>query len=672
MNRADQAGADIPGLEGVVERLCRDGGRILVVDDLTDFERQRDSAAEEEIYHEHIENEEQLTWRPPLRPDGNGGHAPTRQRLSVTDGGHRRIAEWAESDPEQLRGYDLIVVNANLDQRGPVQLLQIARSINSIEVARRESPDAYIIHYLPGMDPRQEAALQKFTAFTAHREYETRTFDPGTFPTLMHLLAHEFDGRSAGERRGARSISHEQHDYKNRMWQERFLPLIDRSLQAGNTQTLTDYQFLILSGRHRAALGDYDPNAREKVKVRASEYALDEEDLLRSAAIFIDNEWDAERHRGALGDGLGTLRRVRAQLDAAGVDIPIIYQSGHEANHFSPVERQELARLGAVLAAKDIFPKVCKGEERYGREAAIGEAVKSDPRLARYLTELVSFDGRSLFRDGLFVSASRIVDAGVDGAIDGAADRVRHDEERQARFAGAGLAPSPLLHRLYVLSLFHAGLDGLVGDARLAPISTDFHPFERIIEGGAEPGWDGLRGVADGAYDRILDGLRPVYETIVAEQRAEYGRRQEEGSLVLTHNDTKWDNWLGRAGEEVLADFGSAQPGMEYKDVAKALLDPVHGLDALLDPERADALIDGYRQLRDGEGRPVGMDRKEFQAKVYGALVTESLRIAASKVGLRGFEEMVPKLLEVAALYGAELSERKRAAEEPRAGERVA
>lgn len=562
---------------------------ILVVDDLIYIDIDRTDPEVEQAYFEHVLNEEALRGR----ASRQGRH------LWIDDGSHERLQARLEEGLFSKQ-YDAIFINAERVEAGQLFPVALAQSLKTLRIARRANPDAQLIYLLPQTGP-VGGALHKVLSTFLPEDVKIEAYDRERFPTLMHLLAFAMHGRCEGERPS--SLQAAQHRYKNSMWGEQYLPMIDSALRAGNSQTRTPYHFLVLSDRQRALLGENEPQAEEKVRVENGRYSLTDEDLRRCAAIFIDNHWQEELHKGALGEGIATLRRIRHQLDEAAIDIPIIYQSGHERLLFSEKEWVEVEELGAVLATKDLFPKVCQGEERYRKERLIGELVEEHPGLARYTAHPVDSAERGLGRDGLFVLCTRIVDDQEQSP----------DPEKEELFSRLELDSSDGgLHRIYVLAQFHSFLRP--ADVEGEGVAPQFRPFHELV--------DRFDGLAEQLDEERVQRLGESYFRALQYEELHAVR-------CVAHNDAKWDNWFGPAGQEVLGDMADVAVGNEYRDLARAMLDSQPLSDA--PPERVEELVAGYCALR-RELDPAFIGQSEVFAKnIYGALLIESFREASKR-----------------------------------------
>ena len=433
-------------------------------------------------------------------------------------------------------------------------------------------------------------------------------YNKDRFPSIMHLLHGKITGSVLPDDINGSIPS--AHSYRDTMWRDKYLGFIDESLRAGNNQTSMDYEFLILSDREVAYLADEISRvgSDEKVKVEDSRYELNDKDIERCACIFIDNHWNHLVHDGPLGDGIDTLVRIREQLDSAGINISIIYQSGHDLSSFTDEEVEEMRstvqRYGAVLAAKDLFPKVCKGKEVAEKESEIVRIAQNNPALARYLPVVYDLGDQPEGRDGFYVTCTRIVD-----------EEQEPDIEKLALFGDLGLEDNSINHRMYVLAQFHTTFKDEVDNPDLRATSVDYFDFDLIKEK--------LQTMNGCDSEEQLEELRAVYDSVVA-------RHRSMTPTTIAHNDAKWDNWF--AGK-VLGDFGSAQAGTEYKDIAKAVIDPDTQHRYATCEEDFEQAIDTYISIRSTIDPEFSVgDRAEFVKNVNEMLLTESLRTMYYKV----------------------------------------
>ncbi len=112
---------------------------------------------------------------------------------------------------------------------------------------------------------------------------------------------------------------------------------------------------------------------------------------------------------------------------------------------------------------------------------------------------------------------------------------------------------NPLVNRLYTLAALHVTKPFKI-------VEEKYHDFDLI----------------DPFTHNITSELLSTYNSASERQKVLFEKRKEEGTLLFTHGDAKYDNWLNFSMR--LADFGSAKVSTEYKDIAKSLLDASHHL----------------------------------------------------------------------------------------------
>lgn len=557
--------------------------RVLIVDDECSFTLH--GCSEEQIYREHITHED-ISVATALNA---GVH------LDIVDISHQEAVKikerYFETAPE------IAIVVENTGRR------RIAEEIMTLSAVQTAFPDTEIFYFsTSAMNTVLEHILEEFS------KVNPQTIDIDEFPTGMHMLSSALTGRKPF-RKG--TLSQRRHDYKNRMWRDQYVHHIGRSLRAGNSQTSMNYHFLILSNQEKFNVGDQEIAAEEKVKVKKADYHLEADDFARCAAIFIDNEWNELIHRTALGEGIKTLRRVRKELDERGISIPIIYQSGHSADNFTESEKESIASMGAVLATKDIFPKVCAGKEAFEKEVEIRRAIKM-PELLDYISQLYEF--KSILRkDNFFVLCSKMVD-----------ESSCEDRRKRELFAGLGIENEKYSTRMYVLSMLHESLKGDAGSTILGSSRVpDFYSFEQ------------LEARNGGSLE-----MRETYEKAIS-------RRGIHEKSTIIHNDAKWDNWIGT----VLSDFSDATAGSESKDIARALLDNETDFENVKNIEWVMQKAAEYARIRKAFG-DYAKDEKELAKDVICMAFIEALRLATKTEDYA----LKNQLMEVAKTYEPAIS----------------
>ncbi|MBW3015572.1 aminoglycoside phosphotransferase family protein [Candidatus Woesearchaeota archaeon] len=486
----------------------------------------------------------------------------------------------------------LFLVMANSDMRLMGTAKGFAESGVSAALLEKKFPDVPLLFYVPKydeepLDGAMEQTLPIFLMYTPQFYERRQKLHIKQHPSLMHLLAEAFIGKD--------ELDVSAHEYMQIAWKDNYLPFIDRSLRAGNSQSKMHYSFLVLSNAEVRRLGKEAIRAAEKVKLQKFNKALEKEDLSDCAAIFIDNSWHHSLHSGALGGGLKELERIRKILDKENLNIPIIYQSGHKSEMFSEEEKQKLNDLGAVLASKDIFPKVSQGALKAKKEAEISRILKTSS-LKDIAPDVHIYDSQN----GLHVVCSKIIN---------------------------GEAPS-YEHKMRVLAEFHDIMKDHLDNEILAEHSVNlFRPFTKI-----------LLALRNHSSIEWFAESEPLYERL----------RQKHESLPATtiiHNDPKWDNWFGSA----LGDYGDCCAAPVYKDLARALLDEENAFRLVRNPGWVEKKVELYLDKRtklDPEFKP----EPDFKDNVKEVIFLESLRLARYKASTGSYDTM-QELLGVATTY---------------------
>ena len=581
-------------------------GSILVVDDMCDLDRGQ-------VAFDHVDNEEAI-------------ERFAADELGIDTDGVTFIRDFLHNQiHDEDRTYDcykicnpnpdVILVNSNMGSFP--SLNEILRSYSTAKKLKEDFPGSEVILYLPKFrgEVVNNALDASLNMIDSHfdldlNDINTEKVDPDQFPTLMHLLCYKITGKVHGVR-SERTLSSLQHDYKNHMW-DSYLPFIDSSLNAGNTQTRMKYNFLVLSDREKVLLGDYQPSTDHKVLVQSMDESLHPESLESCLAIFVDNAWNSS-YSGALGKGIERLRELRQELGDR--KIPIIYQSGHPLESFSEDEREELKGLGAILATKDFFPKICQGRTAAEKETKIGQIVEENTQLAKYVSQVCDFnDGDLVGENDLFVVCSKIVD-----------EEKNNDQTKIDLFKSLDLDDSDYNHRMYVLSMLHTELKSELDNPVFKPTVKQFFSFSRLEK-------------------ELGEGIKPFEQvyTNITKNKEHYQKR------TIAHNDAKEDNWFrGR----VLGDSSNAAPGTEYKDLARALLDETNNFELAQDVDKVSGYIDNYVLLRENVDSDFAVNKDTFRKRVHEAMLTESLRLAQFRNKCWNTKGAVKGYLTVAKVY---------------------
>ena len=459
-------------------------------------------------------------------------------------------------------------------------------TFNKIAKFRKTHPNTKTYLYMPQTN---RAALDKVLPIFKDQGMfdETIKINFDLYPTTWHHLRALLTGKPP-------ISEQERHRYKNDMWRKNYLPFIDKSLRAGNSQTNNNYQFIILSNREIMLLGSNEVNAKEKVMLKPLMSDLTDEELQNCAAIFIDNDWN-KTIKGHLGKGINALKKVRAQLDQKGINPSIVYQSGHNLEEFSQTEIQEVENLGAVLATKDIFPTVTT-KAKAEKEEEMCRVLQAHPVLGKYTVKIYKILGN----EPTCVVCTKIVE---DTPI---------DEEALKKL---GIESSPMSHRMYVLAHLHSYLKDQINNEKINKTEVpQFRDFNYILKGS----WSEEQ-------EKFMKEpkTRKLYEKIIQEHAKDKPR-------TIIHNDAKWDNWFGN----VLGDFADACAGTEYKDIANALLlrnENNRIMPFALIKKDVNDQINNYITVRKSI-EPKFKPGRNFARKVKEMIYVQSIRLARNKL----------------------------------------
>jgi hypothetical protein len=394
-----------------------------------------------------------------------------------------------------------------------------------------------------------------------------------------------------------------------------FLDDLSDRFMKGCLQSTEEKTFLLVTGQE-----DYNSNG--KFDFVGPNVDFDGIDLNRYNLVVIDNNDTLNGKESRLGSGVDTLESVSNSLVGAGLNIHLIYQTAHPLSDFSRVERDRVLSFpNTSFMPKNCAPKISRSKKVALKEIVIGEALASIESIARYFVKIERVGEEGFIKSGKnrFITFSRAVPIEIDG-----------DEYKDRRMFEAGVEDNPVNYKMYVLSLFHTHLKDRLEDSRLKQVGKDYFDFGDVSD--------------------TISGAIPEFSERIESLREDYGRIVDHHKLleprVMAHNDAKWDNWFNGV---ILGDYGSVSPGREYKDLARALLDPTDGFDGLLNIDNTGVAVRDYIALRRKVDRDFDDSGEDLKDNVYGALVIESLRIAKYKSGMD--RELTDGLIKVAETY---------------------
>lgn len=581
-------------LERILRELLVQGPvRALLIDDVLDVD-----AVHDETFYEHVQNEARIESFPQSW-DRRQPHIQSPHGVSVRDISHDRAVSPREAARIRVANYNLIL--ARPESYPIVDIVKnVIRSYAIVQALLRYHKAQGLV-FVPSQTVN---GLPNVVSLLSGRDASMlEPLDTEEFPTLMHYLCNELWGFMDASRYRRQKLDSEAHRYKNEVWNNDYLPYIDESLRGHNKQSLEDNYFLILSNPVVEKLRNHAPSAREKVKAKrpmtAGEF-LEQEDLEKLSAIFIDNEWN--NHPTHLGEGMRTLKEVRSALDRAGVTIPIIYQTAHELDD---AEIEQISEFGAIATGKNIFPKVCAGPASK-KEMMASLLAREDSMLAPHVAEIRAI-GEG---DKYHVVLSKLVDDTCKDAV------------QSVFFDKWEMEANVYNHRMYVLAQWHRVMSKHKDNPVFVPTLPRFFA------------WDELQA----SLGNRVAHYEAMYRSI-AENPAHHEAR------TLSHNDAKDDNWFKLC---VLGDYGNIAPGPEYKDVARALECEADNNHVLKDTEKAGKYVRNYMLIR--TFIEPGVVLENFEQHVYEAIFTENVRLA---YWYQRFDddEKVQQHLEIAELW---------------------
>jgi len=391
----------------------------------------------------------------------------------------------------------------------------------------------------------------------------------------------------------------------------KFKDWISGRYQDGNLQSTVDKTFLVVSNRPQNNSGKFD--------VVKQDADLSEIDFSNYLAVLVDNNDTDDSRTPRIGQGISVLEQI-ARLNP---NLPIFYETAHPLEDFpdKEIERVE-AFPKTTFISKNCAPKISRSRKVAKKEVEVGKLVAENIFLSRYCTHPVPIGEQGYVKSGKsFITLTKAAPVSL----------VR-DPYKDKLFEASDLEDNPTNHKMYVLALFHTELKDQTENPDFQIVGKDFFDFAQISEA-----FEKSRGDLE---SRVFS-LRDSYERTV-EKHKQYEPR------VLTHNDSKWDNWFNN---QILGDYGSVCPGTEYKDIARALLNPSTDFQKTLDNDYVNNAINAYLALRkriDPEFQS-SATQEEFRENVYEMLFAESLRIARYKI--ESNPKLAKGLLKVAEHY---------------------
>ena len=270
------------------------------------------------------------------------------------------------------------------------------------------------------------------------------------------------------------------------------------------------------------------------------------------------------------------------------------------------------------------MPKMCffklhRGSESTLKEIEIGDIVRRDKELAKYIAQLESIGAKGFQQKGnIFITSTKFAPRDCS-----------EDEVRAEMFKQCGVRDNVYSHRMYVLARMHSQLKDEADNPVFqenAPKFFDFEELKKVL--GAE-----------------IEKYRELYETI-SQDPAHHAKR------TISHNDAKEDNWFNKY---VLGDFANASPGVEYKDIARSMLDQKDGFKHALDTESVSENIEDYIKIAAEINYELD-DAKSVPERVFEIIFTESLRIAYFQKDRGQKQKIIDGYMTVAEKYFKELT----------------
>ena len=401
----------------------------------------------------------------------------------------------------------------------------------------------------------------------------------------------------------ASSIKHKIGNYKD----SKFIEKLSNDFNNLNLQSTFPKKFAFISDRVKS---------KGKFDVISLKEDLDNIDFTKYSAIFIDNSYDTAMNyeNTKIGKGIEFLKKLGLKEDEKKEDMPIVfYQTAHDMWELKHDEKRLIQRLGAYILPKNVAPKLNKSKLVADKEANLPMLLRKDwleedasilhKELRKYLIEPapVSFDGPKkvvIDNEEYFLSFTNAAKIPKDNKI------------RDSEFESFGIENNDLNRKMYTLSLLHNAGRSILNEL----------PDKNLVED-KDIFYDESVSAYVDSY-KIASKINYLDNKVIGLYKNLIDEHKELIPTTISHNDTKWDNWFG----DVLGDFGHANIGTEYKDIARAFLNEETLSSDVVNYETLDNTIDAYLKI---SRLDLIRDEKEFKQKVYEALFIESLRLAS-------------------------------------------
>ncbi|MFT4261596.1 MAG: hypothetical protein ACMXX9_04155 [Candidatus Woesearchaeota archaeon] len=327
------------------------------------------------------------------------------------------------------------------------------------------------------------------------------------------------------------------------------------------------------------------------------------EELNKNGALFIDNMYSFVwvKPNTKLGHGINILDKVKDKFNG-----PIFYQTAHNLEDLTEDEINEIESRGALILPKNVAPKLNKSKIAALKEVALSSFLSKDEIVGQYYTKAELPRGqnqpvRTIIEDKeYFITFTKAVNQ-LHKTNNVIRDVITKNQDLDEE----------LVHKMYVLSDFHSKTRRALWfreiDSNLfyEKSTEDYIEYENLEKN--------IRGY-------LSENFKELYDSIV-------DKHSGFDLTVLSHNDTKWDNWFE---DKILGDFGHAAAGTEYKDISRALITKNSLENKALDLDQVDKAIESYIELR--KSTDYGFFENihgDFKKRVYESLFIESLRLAS-------------------------------------------